>query len=444
MKKTIHLLMPIFMIMCVLYSPHSYAQDRSTFAFIVNGHKYNMPEDLVARSIQDRFDVIIDSLDVAQNIQRLAQENNLTVKEISVPEDVFLQYQVDATGTHDFIIKITTESLRVLASGLGCDFNMEVSNLGFKITGFSDFDSGGFVIRLDEPEILEPNTSVRGSGGLLCPLLADALKGSIDGEVDQLLNELAALLQSVGFEELLAFINPIESLNIEDPELVSAALESFPMQMDMYTMEDVEQEIVQIVIAIDFLMGTTQDPAAFLGIEPDIVSGSQLQIGGFSFLYWVLQRGFPWHTEWDEFQRVDAAFAIMDELDLNGYRVETRWRSIQKRAYLGEDLDHRQRIEHRGIRGGQQRDLEGHLLGSAAQTHVDAPRGSRCLDRVAEEMAGQRRQAVRITRHRDRPLSAKVEPNRRLFVAAGREGARHELHQVASSPLVGLRIPHLL
>jgi hypothetical protein len=263
----------------------------------------------------------------------------ITISEFSVPEDVSLEYRVDSTGINDFTGIIMMDTLKILAQDIFCVFDVEITNLGFQFSGVSEFDSAEFRVYRNEPEIFEPLVNVTGTGEAFCPLLANLLKDIIAEEVNKYLFELAMMFNAISFEELFVFLNPVKAMDIEDPELIAAAMESFPMDMDMYTAEDTKQGVIQLIIKIDFLMGTTFDSTAFVGIEPELVSDSQLEIGGFSFLYWVLQRGFPWHTEWDEARRVDATFEIMNQYEINGYRIETRWSDVQIKAYLGDELD---------------------------------------------------------------------------------------------------------
>jgi len=160
----------------------------------------------------------------------------------------------------------------------------------------------------------------------------------MESEIDTLLIGVASMYDSDSFGGLFALLNPIQALGIEDSMVIAEALKSFPLEMDLYTEEDLNQEIVQLIIEINFLMGTTDNPNAFVGIEPSEVSGSQLESGGFSFLYWVLQKSFPWHEDWEESQRINKALSIMENVGLNDYRLELRWGDLQKLVYRGDQL----------------------------------------------------------------------------------------------------------
>ncbi len=316
----------------------SVAQD-STFAFKLNGHKHNQQEDLMIRAIEEWFSVAMDSLDLPGLIDSLATANGLDSIKLNIPETVDVFYEVDESETYDFLSHITMDTLNILAWGFGCEFEVDITGAGFIFGGVSDYINGEFKINLGEPEILEPEISVVPTGPIqICPFIADLLKNAIGSEINGLLLGLALMYEFESFDDLLTFLNPIQAMGIEDSVLIEQALESFPMDMDMYTEEDPEQKIVQLIIEINFLLGTTDNATEFIGIEPEDIMGSQLEIGGFSFLYWVLQKSFPWH-DWTESQRVNEAFRIMDDVGLDGYRLELRWSDLQKLAYLGGELD---------------------------------------------------------------------------------------------------------
>ena len=339
MKIKQYRFLPFIIMMSLLICNGIFAQEVSTFAFKINGHMHSMEEDLVNRALQEWYDETLESNDLYSLVDSLALANNLTITEFNMPEDVRLVYEMDETGQSDFMGTLILDPWTILANGYGCDFNGTISHVGLQFAGNSEFENATFQIELDEPLVLEPDVIVDGNGGAQCPLLADALANVMKDAINQYLADLAATFDSVATEELFVLINPIESLGINDPELVDAALQSFPLDMALYTEKNDALGTIQLVNEVNFLMGTTVDPVAFIGIEPDKVSGSNLEMGGFGFLYWGLQRGFTWHTDWDESQRVDASFHIMDNMNLNGYRIEARWSNIHIRAYLGETLN---------------------------------------------------------------------------------------------------------
>ena len=313
-------------------------QNLSTFAFKINGHKHNIVVDFVQRAVQEWYDASLDSLQLTEIVDSLARANDLQISEFILPQDLHIDYQLDSTGTNDFSGTIILDSLIFEANGMGCVFKGEILNAGFWFGGVSEFENGEFKLDLNKPTILEPVIAVSGGGASGCSLLANIIEIGLKNPVIQYLDSLAILFDSLYSSELISFLNPIQSLNIQDSELLEAALESFPIEMTLYTKWDEDQKIVQLVNKVNFLMGTSDDPHAFVGVEPDIVSGSRLKIGGFSFLYWGLQRGFSWYADWDESKRAETALNIMDDLDINGYRLETRWSKVQTKAYLGNDL----------------------------------------------------------------------------------------------------------
>jgi len=331
----------IFSFLLLLFFRSSYsmsASDLSTFVFKINGHVYNMQEDLFERTIQEWYDTRLDSIGLDHLVDSLARANNITITDFDFPDDVVIIYLEDSTGNQDITGKIIIENWTLEAKALGCELNSEISSMGIGFTARSEYISGGLRITDIETTIDEPEVQADGSGGFLCPILADTLRSSLTNILNEYLTEMADNFKMTTSQNLFDFINPVNMLNKGDPELVKAALKSFPMNMAMYTEQNTDLGNVQLIVDINFLSGTTHDSTAFIGVEPEEVTGSELKTGGFSFLYWVLQRGFLWHTDWIESHRVDAAFQIMDELDLYDYRLEVRWRDVQIRAYLGDHL----------------------------------------------------------------------------------------------------------
>lgn len=339
MRNQIIVSVSVFIQIVIFALTPTFAQNDSTFAIRMNGHKHNMEEDLFKRALQEQYDVVKDEVDLAGLLYSLAQDFGITITDFTFPNEVNIAYMVDGTGVNDFMSEISLDNLTFLAQGLGCNFDAQISNFGLKIGGVSEFNYGEFLIDLSEPDFLQPTVSVTGSGGFLCPTFASFLEVALLEVMNQYINDLSASFDSLNYGEPLVLFSLNDFLGINDPQLISAAYESFPMNGALFTENDFNQGIVQLIVEINFLTGTTYDSLAFVGIEPDAITGSQLETGGFSYLYWALQKGFPWHTNWDELQRVEAAFNIMDNLDLNGYRVEIRWSDLQAKAYLGNDLD---------------------------------------------------------------------------------------------------------
>ncbi|MFQ6607174.1 MAG: T9SS type A sorting domain-containing protein [Fidelibacterota bacterium] len=313
--------------------------DPSTFAMRMNGHKHNMEEDFLDRAVQEWYDAFKDSLDLTTMMDSILLDAGLEITDFSQPEDATVFYLEDAVGEFDFIIGLSLDNWVVVAEGGGCIFDIGISGIGAQIGGSSQFGSSGLDITMGEPTPLEPTVTVNGSGALWCSGMESTVQAGIELVLDSFMDSIAVAMDSIGFDSLFVFGDLISSLGIDDEELLAEAFSSFPMDIAIVTENDPEQDVVQLIYDINFLTGTTADPQAFVGIEPDPVTGSHLEIGGFSYLYWQLQRGFHWHEDWDEVQRVDAAFNLMDSLSINGFRMETFWSRVQTQAYMGENLN---------------------------------------------------------------------------------------------------------
>ncbi len=313
--------------------------DPSTFAMRMNGHKHNMEEDYLDRAIQEWYDTFADSLDLSTMMDSMVQDAGLIITDFSQPDDATVIYAEDTSGVFDFVVGLSLDNWLVVAEGGGCVFDIGISGIGALIGGTSEFGSTGLDVAMGEPTPLDPEVTVDGAGALWCDGMEPSVQAGVEEILDSYIDSLSTALGELGFDSLFVFGDLIGALGIDDEELLAEAFASFPMDLAIVTENDPEQDIVQLIYDINFLTGTTTDPQAFVGIEPDPVDGSQFEIGGFSYLYWQLQRGFHWHEDWDETQRVDAAFDIMDSLSINGFRMEAYWGRVQSQAYIGEGLD---------------------------------------------------------------------------------------------------------
>ncbi|MBN2357556.1 T9SS type A sorting domain-containing protein [candidate division KSB1 bacterium] len=339
MAKSKYIRLVTFSAIVLMTAAFVFPQSRSAFVITMNGHPHTMAEDLVDRAVQEWFDAAKDSFDMAASIDSLAQTYDLQVRDFRMPRDIHLQYLVDSTGANDFMGRLAMDSIRLVLSGYDCRFDAILCNVGLIFGGNGYFEDGAYRLNPMEPEILRPVVTMRDSGDSHCPVLANAFKPHLVNSAKQVVSDFAQDFNALVNEELFTFINPIASLGIEDKALLKAAFESFPLNMNLYTQYGDDHEIVQLVVAFDFLTGTVAEPTKFIGLKPDPPARSRLSIGGFSYSYWGLQRGFPWHTDWDESQCVEAAFTTMDSVRLNGYRLEVRWRHLQKQVYRGANLD---------------------------------------------------------------------------------------------------------
>lgn len=327
----------IIIIVLLVFTAALVRAETSTFAFEMNGHKHNMSTDFVRRAVQEWYDSSIDTAALQTHIDSLARPFGLKIENFCLPEDVEVDYLIDSIGARAFMGHVVINGVFFRINGIDCSLYCHLSNIGLQFGGNSHFDAGVYDIELSEPQVLQPVVAIDDSCGS-GPDLIQFLKNMIADAAKDYVGELAQQFESFASEELFAYLNPLASLGIDDPVLLAAAVRGFPMDMHLRTEYDAEQEIVQLVQAFDFLTGTTDNPRTFVGLQPALPAKA-LNIGGFSFIFWNLQRGFSWHPDWNEMQRVETAFEIMDNHDINGYRLIARWKNIQKQAYLGNDLD---------------------------------------------------------------------------------------------------------
>ncbi len=315
------------------------AQETESFAIQMNGHAYPQEQDLVKRSLQEWLRLSFDTGNLDSVIDSLAQVFDIEVSQYEIPDSFHVDYLIDGSGTDDFIIDIRQDDWFIQAKKFDCQFDITIADFNLKLGGTSEFKGGEFKVTLSEPEIKNPVVNVNSSGGFLCPSIGELIRDGISQQIETLFIGLKDSLDVIPTEDLFAFLNPFGFLNVDDPELITAAVKSFPLDMKLYTKENIDTKIVQLIIEINFLLGTTLDSTAFIGVQPNPINGAYLDNGGFSYLYWVLQRGYSWHPDWDESERVETAFTVMKDNKIGGYRIEPRWNEIQIQAYTGSELD---------------------------------------------------------------------------------------------------------
>ena len=191
------------------------AQD-STFAFKLNGHKYNQEEDLMMRAIQEMFIVAMDSIDIQALIDTLAIDNNLIINELNVPESVEVIYEIDESENYDFLTNVILDTLSISATGLECEFEVNIIGAGFVIRGISTYENGKLNIVLSPPDTLKPEISVVGIGHILCPSIATIFKSEMESEIDTLLIRVASMYDSESFGGLIwpETVLPVRSPNL--------------------------------------------------------------------------------------------------------------------------------------------------------------------------------------------------------------------------------------
>lgn len=308
----------------------------SSFAFVVNGHKYNAETDFVQRILQERYADTINDSGMALALDSLAQSFNLSLVDYSFPDSVNILYLLDSSGYYDFAIKIIIDSVTLNMCGYDCEFTVRIAGMGFDLSVAGECINAEYRVSRQQIKIPDPfiDLSERGSGH--CGVLADYIKVGLSDRIADFLKNWVDDLVSP--EQMFVSLNPIAALGITDSSLIARALQGFPIDLELYTSYDPLQDGVQFIEKVDFLSGTADDPHAFVRLEPPALCDHGFNRTGFSFLYWGLEQGFAWHLDWNKHQRVDAAFEIMNRYDLRDYRIDARWRQLQKQVIRGRDL----------------------------------------------------------------------------------------------------------
>ncbi len=311
----------------------------SDFIIRVNGHDYAMQQDLINRSIQEWYQAMIEDSSMIRMADSVASTYNLTLGDFYFPTHADLCYLIDSTGYYDFTVKITIDSIGMTASGYDCIFYADITDMGWVFSGSGVFTNGIYAITQQNIEVLLPHIRMDHNGESQCRIIADYLQPGIMDAVDQQLDAIAEHFRARFIEEAFLTLNPVASLGIGDSSLVAQALQSFPLQIEMYTEYDHPGSKIHFVEEVRFLSGTPDNPHDFIGIHPREAADNVLDRAGFSFLYWGLQRGFPWHHNWDQNKRVAKTFDVMKTYKIRDYRIEAGWRQLQSRFYRGNDLD---------------------------------------------------------------------------------------------------------
>jgi hypothetical protein len=310
----------------------------STSAYLINGHKYAMDEDLFNRAVQEWYDANLDSIGFEKLVDSLANAYSITINEITFPKDIELIYQEDSTSTYDIAGKIIIPAWLVKATGLGCSFTGNISEMGIGFKANDKFENGSLQITDLATEIFPPDMNVSGNGNFLCPIVADSLGSYLYTALTVYLENTALSFRNISSGGIFDIFNPISALQLRDSTLIDEAFKDFPFDLKLRTMYDSGLAAAQLVAVVNFLTGTSSDPEAFKEVDPGKPVNPELHYGGFSFLYWVLQQGYPWHQDWSETQRINTAFNTMHAINIGNYRLEIRWRDLQKKVYRGTDL----------------------------------------------------------------------------------------------------------
>ncbi|MDP7654229.1 MAG: hypothetical protein QF757_06100, partial [Candidatus Marinimicrobia bacterium] len=197
--------------------------DPSTFAMRMNGHKHNMEEDYLERSIQEWYDIYTDSLDLTAMMDSMVQEGGLSIIEFSQPEDATVIYAEDSSGAYEFVIGLSLDNWVVVAEGAGCIFDIGISGIGAMIGGTSEFGSTGLDVTLGEPTPLDPVVTVDGSGFPWCDGMEFIVQEGVEGIIDSFLDSLTLALDGLGLDSMFVFGDLLGALGIDDEELLAAA-----------------------------------------------------------------------------------------------------------------------------------------------------------------------------------------------------------------------------
>ncbi|MBD3384406.1 T9SS type A sorting domain-containing protein [candidate division KSB1 bacterium] len=311
----------------------------SDFILRINGHNHRMQQDLVYRSVQEWYKEMIEDSSMIRMADSLARSYDLSLDTFYFPANANFCYLIDSTGYYDFAVKITMDSVSLIASGYECLFHVDIRDMGWIFYGSGAFMNGRYRILQQKIKVLLPPISIGHDSGSQCQIIADYLQLSIADAVEQQLDAVAEHFRARFIEEAFLALNPVASLGIGDSSLVAQALQAFPLEIEIYTEYDHLESKINFVEEVRFLTGTPENPDVFIGIQPREAAGNSLHRAGFSFLYWGLQRGFPWRPNWDQKKRVAKTFDVMKTYKIRDYRIEAGWRQLQSRFHRGDDLD---------------------------------------------------------------------------------------------------------
>jgi hypothetical protein len=107
-------------------------------------------------------------------------------------------------------------------------------------------------------------------------------------------------------------------------ELVDEIIESFPIE---FTFNQTANH--DLSISVDFMLGTPENPDAFVNVQPGSIEGNTLDYVGIGFQHDNFQEAFKWFGDtWTVDQRVNTLLDMMENLNLPTVRLEVPWDEI--------------------------------------------------------------------------------------------------------------------
>jgi len=302
----------------------------------LNGHEYQV-DDIFSKKIKEVYNGKKNQIQ-----QEMEQEINNTQKdfrsvEIKLPDDVTVNYSFNTVEEKDtLIIFLDDIYVKVEAKEVACDyklwFDLKVYYLIENIIDSASyklkFTNAGHKVS-DFRDEAKPRIWYQPWNWLLCSDLVwnSENLGDVEGIIDK--NVSKALIDTTF--KILKFADLAN-----DPVVLSTEVEALQNSFVMNGKLNISDG--QLVININFMEGKNEK---YKNVFPDPVpENHQLNFGGFAFLEHNLQRGFAWKN-WNEYQRIDAAFNKMIEHGITACRVEARWDKIQRsnEVVLGKNPD---------------------------------------------------------------------------------------------------------
>jgi len=323
----------------------------STLIFEINGRRTPAEEDYIKRAVQDLYE------SEKANIRNQILANlgsDIENPVVTLPDEILVIWSEGDYLTPVRLDIYFDEDIVIDADWEGCTVRATLGGVGATLAMGINHSSGQYDYRLVTNDIyiytLEVDIDAWADywyqfwNHLICPAAGEFVDGILSFAANIYINFFN--LTSLYLNNMPLLIDPVDhflAFNydlIQDDEVANNyLLEAFPVELDA----DVEGN--DLIISVDILQGTTDNPNLFTGIEPILNPSPEYELSGFSFLYHQLQGAFNWiGDEWTEDDRVNAAFDFMDKeilgYDFASYRVEAPWRKLQNEFITGAGLNH--------------------------------------------------------------------------------------------------------
>gem|GEM_PF-1619118 len=343
--------MKLLILNLLIFTSQIIFAQNSTLIYEINGRRTIAEEDYIKRAIKEHYNS--EKENIQNNIEGIFGYD-IELSTIIMPENISVKYLSNEADTslnmeiyfeEDLIIEFDWEGCTARGTFGDIQMNMNVSlhHLPQKYD-YSLVINNINISSIDIDIDAWADLWYQFWNHVACPAVGEISNTSMSFISDIIIgyfNEVSTFLSNS--PELINPINHLLAINyelIEDEDIEDLISESFPLDLNIYA------ENENLIISVEFYMGISANPNLFTNFEPDLVTNTQFDLVGFSFLDYQLQNAFNWIPNLNVPDRVNIAFDIMDKdiliqqsnFDFPGYRIEAKWGKIQSQIFTENDI----------------------------------------------------------------------------------------------------------